>query len=154
MSDWLRELIKDRRRIFHTDEGRSPRWKAVKRRVQRIVKERRTKFDKYILDKFEADTNPGNFFKHIDGLLGANSKPRWSPTEMYPDLDLHQVSEELANFFNAISSEYRPLNMNKKERTHDRSLPQLSNEDIIKGCLLYTSPSPRDRQKARMPSSA
>ena len=26
--------------------------------------------------------------------------------------------------------------------------------DIIKNCLLYTSPSPRDRQKSRMPSSA
>ena len=25
---------------------------------------------------------------------------------------------------------------------------------IDKGCLLYTSPSPRDRQKSRMPSSA
>ena len=24
----------------------------------------------------------------------------------------------------------------------------------VKGCLLYTSPSPRDRQKCRMPSSA
>ena len=27
-------------------------------------------------------------------------------------------------------------------------------EAINKGCLLYTSPSPRDRQKSRMPSSA
>ena len=26
--------------------------------------------------------------------------------------------------------------------------------DEIEGCLLYTSPSPRDRQKSRMPSSA
>ena len=26
--------------------------------------------------------------------------------------------------------------------------------DPFKGCLLYTSPSPRDRQKSRMPSSA
>ena len=25
---------------------------------------------------------------------------------------------------------------------------------VVKGCLLYTSPSPRDRQKSRMPSSA
>ena len=25
---------------------------------------------------------------------------------------------------------------------------------MYKGCLLYTSPSPRDRQKSRMPSSA
>ena len=27
-------------------------------------------------------------------------------------------------------------------------------EDISNTCLLYTSPSPRDRQKSRMPSSA
>ena len=26
--------------------------------------------------------------------------------------------------------------------------------DVLKICLLYTSPSPRDRQKSRMPSSA
>ena len=26
--------------------------------------------------------------------------------------------------------------------------------DHLSGCLLYTSPSPRDRQKSRMPSSA
>ena len=27
-------------------------------------------------------------------------------------------------------------------------------DDLIFDCLLYTSPSPRDRQKSRMPSSA
>ena len=27
-------------------------------------------------------------------------------------------------------------------------------EELEKTCLLYTSPSPRDRQKSRMPSSA
>ena len=26
--------------------------------------------------------------------------------------------------------------------------------DVLSACLLYTSPSPRDRQKSRMPSSA
>ena len=30
--------------------------------------------------------------------------------------------------------------------------PELLAEDVV--CLLYTSPSPRDRQKSRMPSSA
>ena len=32
----------------------------------------------------------------------------------------------------------------------------LNNSDMLNadGCLLYTSPSPRDRQKSRMPSSA
>ena len=27
-------------------------------------------------------------------------------------------------------------------------------DDMIMGCLLYTSPSPRDRTRSRMPSSA
>ena len=30
----------------------------------------------------------------------------------------------------------------------------LERVELLKGCLLYTSPSPRDRQKSRMPSSA
>ena len=30
----------------------------------------------------------------------------------------------------------------------------VGNKEIKKVCLLYTSPSPRDRQKSRMPSSA
>ena len=38
------------------------------------------------------------------------------------------------------------------------SLLEVKNEvstlEILKACLLYTSPSPRDRQKSRMPSSA
>ena len=34
----------------------------------------------------------------------------------------------------------------------DHRMQQLA--DLIIPCLLYTSPSPRDRQKSRMPSSA
>ena len=34
------------------------------------------------------------------------------------------------------------------------AVDQCSASDIVHHCLLYTSPSPRDRQKSRMPSSA
>ena len=37
-------------------------------------------------------------------------------------------------------------------RIHKRVLNHIKNES--ENCLLYTSPSPRDRQKSRMPSSA
>ena len=40
----------------------------------------------------------------------------------------------------------------KKER--NKSTNQIIKDLRSKGCLLYTSPSPRDRQKSRMPSSA
>ena len=32
--------------------------------------------------------------------------------------------------------------------------PHLTNQDLYSGCLLYTSPSPRDATTSRMPSSA
>ena len=35
-----------------------------------------------------------------------------------------------------------------------RKLPKDEIDQKVKDCLLYTSPSPRDRQKSRMPSSA
>ena len=40
-----------------------------------------------------------------------------------------------------------------KEKNWDVTLIEKSNQ-VGGGCLLYTSPSPRDRQKSRMPSSA
>ena len=36
----------------------------------------------------------------------------------------------------------------------DHELPEKSDDEEAMFCLLYTSPSPRDRQKPRMPSSA
>ena len=36
----------------------------------------------------------------------------------------------------------------------DGSSTPFDNQEAIEPCLLYTSPSPRDRQKSRMPSSA
>ena len=37
---------------------------------------------------------------------------------------------------------------------HDFDLDMLSQEQLNSLCLLYTSPSPRDRTRSRMPSSA
>ena len=51
------------------------------------------------------------------------------------------------------------LKIIKKTRIHqviksDNGLKLIDDKDTELGCLLYTSPSPRDRQKSRMPSSA
>ena len=47
---------------------------------------------------------------------------------------------------------YKEMCMNKDVRKKRRQNMWLIG--VFKGCLLYTSPSPRDRQKSRMPSSA
>ena len=48
----------------------------------------------------------------------------------------------LLAFFRSQESESQDMN------------PVLKDVAAALGCLLYTSPSPRDRQKSRMPSSA
>ena len=48
-----------------------------------------------------------------------------------------------------------PLAVVMPENTKEvSSILKFCYEENIKVCLLYTSPSPRDRQKSRMPSSA
>ena len=51
-----------------------------------------------------------------------------SPENASVDLFINNVQEDFANFVNSMGD--------------------------VGACLLYTSPSPRDRQKSRMPSSA
>ena len=47
----------------------------------------------------------------------------------------------------------RPLSKGGKN-SHGVKVQSKSKNRSFKSCLLYTSPSPRDRQKSRMPSSA
>src|SRR5678809_1531502 len=42
----------------------------------------------------------------------------------------------------------------RTQRSHFDDPDIFRRSSTYKGCLLYTSPSPRDRQKTRMPSSA
>ena len=40
------------------------------------------------------------------------------------------------------------------EKLNEQGLEASYEKDLVGGCLLYTSPSPRDRTRSRMPSSA
>ena len=47
-----------------------------------------------------------------------------------------------------------PADPNYISKLSEEEQRQALPKAIIQPCLLYTSPSPRDRQKSRMPSSA
>ena len=50
--------------------------------------------------------------------------------------------------------EHEGLMVLKRDGRHEEFSREKLLSGIRKACLLYTSPSPRDRQKSRMPSSA
>ena len=82
------------------------------------------------------------------------------------DWELHHKINKTSNIIETeskYSPEERKLKLIQKyldnvltpqnELIHDAKVYRLTDRDEY-ACLLYTSPSPRDRQKSRMPSSA
>ena len=76
-------------------------------------------------------------------LLGAG------PTNLYPEISKSLTKPEVGHL------DPKFVEMMDEVKSMLRYLFQTKNEFTIAiSCLLYTSPSPRDRQKSRMPSSA
>ena len=83
-----------------------------------------------------------------------------------PDLSQHNLNYDgtraidggAAEFREGISSGGKAIKfrcfVTKENSSQFPNLVKFINELQSKDCLLYTSPSPRDRQKSRMPSSA
>ena len=64
----------------------------------------------------------------------------------------------MAFIFNPDAEEFIPKAEEEHHHSGERYGYSLGEERLdiawVSNCLLYTSPSPRDRQKSRMPSSA
>ena len=69
--------------------------------------------------------------------------------KMTPNKDRYQL---MLDNFPVLDSSIESITISKKH-TNWREILGLKNLEELT-CLLYTSPSPRDRQKSRMPSSA
>ena len=92
--------------------------------------------------------------KYYDLLLTKAQKKNGS--EIFPDeKKLFNNTFELEEYIYFVDKSYEEY----KENKFNPNDPIFKKQDallksITKDCLLYTSPSPRDRQKSRMPSSA
>ena len=84
------------------------------------------------------------------------------PTSNIDEVKLHEVNLNVDYGFEAVSETEVKMNIEEKENGKQK-IPQdkdVSKKDgtqpkkYYKDCLLYTSPSPRDKRQYRMPSSA
>ena len=57
-------------------------------------------------------------------------------------------------FEEAHSCQEIPVDLSNEEIRSENSFNALESKELDKDCLLYTSPSPRDKRQSRMPSSA
>ena len=78
----------------------------------------------------------------------------------YQDIKEKPVTDRLQAAIDYCKSKGYSILLTADTNSHSRLWGNETNtrgkqwEELIETCLLYTSPSPRDRQKSRMPSSA
>ena len=84
-------------------------------------------------------------------------------TRQYPQLQQQQQQQQLQQRFNHTQHSSNGFHMNQIEAQNQQPLVvsnvefsgnTLHQQEQVSGCLLYTSPSPRDLSTSRMPSSA
>ena len=80
--------------------------------------------------------HPGAFYV---GLLNSQPMGFYTPSQLIQDAERHGISA-------------LPVDVNASDWDHQLLSTPPSQQNTI--CLLYTSPSPRDRTRSRMPSSA
>ena len=87
----------------------------------------------------------------LESVEGGESKGRYSILGLKPDLIWRCYGNKAEINYNPSKS-LSEFSLDSKPTL--KSIRSLLKSSKINFCLLYTSPSPRDRQKSRMPSSA
>ena len=105
--------------------------------------------DRYITDQYETVLNQA--LQGVDGSVSIQN-----PTEYYTtNVDKRDKTKRKGARKSEKPIAQATVEIDGRTQTIDENLFDLTPSALIRRvCLLYTSPSPRDRQKSRMPSSA
>ena len=109
--------------------------------VSREINKRKTKDGRYL----------ATVAQHKAGVKRSNSKAQGMKVEAHPELRERIINE---------LKQHRSPDEIAGRMKLESITPRVSGKSIYRwlysrwGCLLYTSPSPRDRTRSRMPSSA
>ena len=108
INETLKKLWKKRRRVYDR-EGRSRRWKKLKKLSSALYRERATKYVQLQKDKLTGPQASKNFFKHVKSY-SCREKPKiFEVPDLFPDLNNHQIAEKLAQHFSTIGGPQEPL---------------------------------------------
>ena len=128
-------LISIRRAIFRR-EGRSQEWKRIKKKTRRVISKRKKEFNKQRREK-RLNCDSRTFHKAVKAVISDEKTKHWTPRDMFPDLSAQQVADKCADYFNGISAQYEPLDLNKIPLTHEsaplRVTAQQVQSEVTKG---------------------
>ena len=125
LNDTAVKKIKKKKAVFK-DEGRSERWKAIARDSENYLERRRLKFVAKERKKFIGSAATKNFHKNVKSFNSAEKPKEFDVRSLKPGCTDKEVAEDVAKYFNQISTEFDPLDPFQIPRTYSRLLPALT----------------------------
>ena len=140
LDDKAVKMIK-RKKMIYKEESRSPRWIAAREELDGHLEDRRIAYlDRQKTNLTSADASK-QFFKNVKNYRTAERVRAFDVTELYPEKNEREVSETVADYFNEISREFRPLDPADVPTTYERSLGRLTCAEVAKRLRSQKKPS-------------
>ena len=124
INDTLRRLWKKRRKIYDR-EGRSKRWKRLKKKSSSLYRERAKNYLKIQKERLTGPEASKNFFRHVKSYSSKEKPKMFEVTDLFPDLDELQTAEALAEHFSTIGGPQAPLKQEDVPTSYDKPPPVL-----------------------------
>ena len=126
---WINDVavkkIKKKKAVFK-DEGRSRRFKAIEKELERYIDKQREKFLVRERKKMTGKNASKNFFKNVRSYNSAEKPKAFDVRTLKPGASDEAVAEDIADYFNRISAEFEPLDPFQIPSTYQRTLPTLT----------------------------
>ena len=97
-----------------------------------MIKERRQNFNAHTREKFLGSTDSRSFHKGVKAFLSADEAAKWDPRSLFPGKNDKEVANVLAEYFNSISEEYRPLDRDTVPASYDRDFPIITKAEVAR----------------------
>ena len=125
----IRKLSRKRRKVYDR-EGRSPRWKALKKQCKELYSKRAATYMEEQKKVLTAPDASRSFFKNVKAYQSREKPPSFDVRELYPEESDENIASHLADHFNAISSEFQGLIPDQVPEADPGFLPYLSILDV------------------------
>ena len=140
---WLDAVAKKKikkKKAVYRDEGKSERWFKVCENLEKYLKMRRESFLENQRNNMCKGSADKHFHKNVKNYQSFEKPKQFNVADIMPNETESTVAEAAADYFNAISKEFRPLKHEEIPTSHDREIPELSVEQVAEQLRIQKKP--------------
>ena len=134
----VRRLIRKRRKVYDR-EGRSERWKTLKRRSDAIIKGRARNYWNEQRKTLLSPDAARAFYKNVKAYCTREKVQNFNIRELFPGSEDLDIAEKLADHFAGVGADFEGLH-GEIPTTYSTPLPWLGHEQVRKRLVEFRKP--------------